>query len=736
MLKHKILLADGSVLSSGAGTIDAIRSVTLTEQVNDGEDLCPGAACAACAEIELWAPENQLHIAQGTELTLLRVDTDTGTETPAGIFLAEKPTKASANVYKITAYDRMTLFDRDMTDWLSEQQAALPMTLTAFVERLCAACGVEPESETLENLPNGEFEIQAFSGDGLTGRKLLQWAAQAMGRFARMTGEGRLELAWYEQQQGKTVLAAPGTTTVGVALRLAGAVLRVANSRIWRMSAGTGYYLQNTLQYEDYETAPLDKVQIKQSENDVGGIWPPEETGDNALVISGNRLLVSDNADALRQVARGLYEVARKERYTPLRVTLPFAEEVRPGTRLDVFDSYGKVHRTLVMKRVIRGQVMELESTGNARRDGTSAVNQQSWESVTGQLLEIRTDMEGVKVTLSGKVDGEEAQTMIDQSLESLTLSAQEGDKASVLTLKAGATTLTSAKITFSGMVEFEDLSTPGHTTINGANLKTGTVLSTTGYTRLDLDNGVFQVGKDATDYVRLDPGGITWRGGADLDGATARGQIRTSNTRCYFTSDTRYQMIGWYHEQTGQFAGLEIEQVDNAGTFSNRLNVNGVLSCRTLLAWDAKERVVRTPYGNLGMHAMESPEPLFLDGGSAVIGQDGVCCLVPDPRYAATVSATVALRWYVCPTSPGQVWVEPTAYGALLHGEPGMTADWMCAGIQRGYEGVYADEQGEEKYPDGGYTEGLGLLDASFPQETDLPLDNEMTEEMEEKKP
>ena len=126
MLKHKIRLADGSVLTSGAGTTNAIRSVALTEQVENGTDVCPGAACAACAEIELWVPENRLAVNQGDELTLIRLDTDTGTETQAGIFLAEKPTKTSANVYKITAYDRMTLFDRDMTDWLTGRKSHWP----------------------------------------------------------------------------------------------------------------------------------------------------------------------------------------------------------------------------------------------------------------------------------------------------------------------------------------------------------------------------------------------------------------------------------------------------------------------------------------------------------------------------------------------------------------------------------------------------------------------------------
>ena len=109
MLKHKLLLGDGSVLTSGETTGNALRSVTLTEQVSDGTDLCPGAACAACAELEIWVPEGRLNLAQGDELTLLRLDTEAGTETAAGIFLAEKPTRASANVYRITAYDRMTI---------------------------------------------------------------------------------------------------------------------------------------------------------------------------------------------------------------------------------------------------------------------------------------------------------------------------------------------------------------------------------------------------------------------------------------------------------------------------------------------------------------------------------------------------------------------------------------------------------------------------------------------------
>lgn len=714
MLKHKLLLGDGTVLTSGPGTGNAIRSMTLTEQVSDSTDLCPGAVCAACAELELWAPENGLRIAQGDELTLYRLDTDAGTENPAGIFLAEKPTKTSANVYKVTAYDRMTLFDKDLSAWLRDNQGMFPLTLADFLRKLCARCGVALKAGTLDDLPNGGYKVRAFSVDSLTGRQLLQWAAQAAGRFARITAAGTLELAWYKDRVGVPVLVSPGATRVRTALRLAGAVLRTSSAQIWRMGNSAGYYLQGTLQYEDYETAALDKVQIRQSEEDVGVLWPADETGNNALVLDGNLLLTADSADTLRPVARTLYEQLQAERYTPLQVTVPFSESIAPGSRLDVVDPYGGVHHTLVMKRIIRGQVMELESTGNARRDSTAAVNRQTWRDVSGKLLEIKSDIDGlnvkasdlsgrltqlnltvdgIKTTVSGKLDGQDAQTLIDQNLAGLTLSASAGDQSTTLTLKAGQTTLTSAAITFTGFVAFEDLSTAGRTTINGANLRTGVVLSNSGYTRLDLDSGVFQVGKDNTVYVHLEPDGITWRGGQDVDGATAHGQIRATEDRLWVTSDTRYQMFGWRHESSGAYQCLEMEQVDNAVTVPNRLNVGGVCSVRTLLAWDAKERVVQTDtWGSRGMAAMESPEPLFFDAGSGVLDQSGVCCIETAPVYEEVTSPTVERRWYVTPTAKGTLWVEKTRWGAVVHGTPGLSFDWMVGSVQRGYEGVYAE--------------------------------------------
>ena len=250
-------------------------------------------------------------------------------------------------------------------------------------------------------------------------------------------------------------------------------------------------------------------------------------------------------------------------------------------------------------------------------------------------------------------------------------------------------------------------------TTISSATFVSGSIDSTSGYTHLDLAAGDFRVGADNTTYVHIYPSGIDWRGGIDSDGATAHGRIQATDDHLWITSDTRYQMLGWQHEASGDYQCLEVEETDNAVSVPNRLNVGGVCSVRTLTAWDGKDRVVQTDHwGNRAIAAMESPEPMFFDAGSGEIDETGVCYIEINPIYGETTSATVERRWYVTPTSDGALWVEKTVWGAIVHGEPGMTFDWMVGSIQRGYEGIYA-EINTDKYPNVHYKPGDGLNDA-----------------------
>ena len=110
-----------------------------------------------------------------------------------------------------------------------------------------------------------------------------------------------------------------------------------------------------------------------------------------------------------------------------------------------------------------------------------------------GDYAQLSVAVDGIQTEVAGKLGLDEAQTLIDQSLAGLTLSATAGDQASTLTLKAGGTTLSSATISFNGMVTFADLAGSGTTVINGDNITAGSISSANGQLSINLRPGPFR---------------------------------------------------------------------------------------------------------------------------------------------------------------------------------------------------------------------------------------------------
>ena len=953
MRKNILVLADGSEISAGTAGKNAIRSLTFTEAVCADTDLAPGQACAGKLELILWVePGDTLRVTSGTVMTYFLED-ENGSREQVGIFTAVKSTRASRNTYKVYAYDAVSRLDRNLSGWLRSIQGSFPMGLYAFAQAVCAQCGV-----TLANtsLPNGSYQIQAFYADNLTGRQLLQWVGQAAGRFLRARADGRLEYAWYTDLRTQAGIRPYSSEDVDI-------LAATSDGELLQDEFGTTYpYAIDGLTYEDYETAPLDKVQIRQSDEDVGVIYPPSETGTNAYVVQGNLLLTTGTAAALQPIAKTLYDLLRPIAYTPAKIKLLASGVIRPGDIVRVQDANGKEFTTYIMTRTASGGSDTLESTGNPSRDSSGAVNHQTWKNLQGRMLEISAGVEGLNVkaselsgnysalsqtvegfktevqetvssqnerisaaesnysslsqtvsglsstvssvkttannaaskadsaaakadsalsdaknytdgqleTVKGELSAEIEQTpsriqlsvlrtgyfpvfeyvnwvnytagtfgnkitastsgfvfphlratdaetlsyargstlqgylsyqihtaivgkasdsyfrfafvagytdgtYLDQSLASgdgqgtyaavcsktnaaLNLAvadkeveyiqveiqlnkcsgvievgevwanvAELNGKASTLTLTADGAKISSANIVMKGAVSFEDLSGTGSTDINGSNIATGCLANHDRSALFDLDGKRFRMGTSSGERVFIDKSGIQWYGGTGTTGATAQGVIKngltttSSGDTTVYGADTRYQKYGWYHG--GNFQGITVEQVDNEVMVSGKLSVNQAVSCRTLKAWDAKERVVRTPLGNLQMNAMESPEPLFWDVGSGVCDSTGVCWIALRPEYAETISRRTALRWVVTPTGgPGSLWVEKLDTGAMVHGGAGQRFDWACAGVQRGFEGCYAEgDPGRYPVPE---NPGDWLLTAAMDEAAvDLPL-------------
>ena len=694
MFQHKITLPDGTELGSSV-----IRSVQLTEQVNDETDLCPGAACAACAEIELWAPENGLTIAQGTEITLARIDAESGAQTPVGVFLAEKPVKASANVIRVTAYDRMTLLDKDLSPWLREHQGDFPLSLTSFIQDVCTQCGVTLADGTLDALPNGSYQIAAFYADDLTGRQLIQWAAQAACRFACMTPDGKLDFSWYAERVSPGI--GPGDGAEWTALDLSGQLLATVSGEIWTFNQPQAGYLSGTLSYEDYETAPIDKVQIKQTDDDVGVIYPPDETGTNALVIQGNLLLTTQSAEALQPVAQAIYEQMRGVVYTPLQVSIPLAADApAPGEIITVSDAYGHHMLAYIMQRTISGQKVTLESTGNARRDGTSAVNSQKWQNLQGKVLEIQTSVDGLTVKAA---DLEGDYTELVQTVDGLAVSVvKDGEVRTKFALDSTSVTINTGVIAFtSDSISIDSqnfrLETNGNVTATGI-FRSNNGVSGPGRNESVLSSGSLQL------YRTLNNGQNTIAASLSSDGQNAamgHFALYGATGVQMLTADADFAGMRFVLRD-GYGHGMITMSPTNGGSaeFEGNVDIQGsvglgvttTINCANLNAYGSKNRAVLTARGYVGMGAMESPQPSFADFGCGVCDDDGLCLLQLDPRYLATVAPAYAPRWSITATAPGQLWLEKRGQDALVHGAAGQTFDWIVISPQRGYENQYAE--------------------------------------------
>ena len=367
MVKNILVLDDGTEIAAGTVGQNAILSLTCTETVSKTTDLCPGAACSNKLEITIWVePGTDLPITSGTRLTHYRETS--GQRTLAGTYWAVKPTSQTRNTYKIYAYDAVSLLDGVQSTWLRSIQDQFPMTLWKFAGLVAQRCGVTIANSSLPR--NGTYLVQAFYADNLTGRQLLAWVAEASCTFLRATSDGKIEFAWYTDYTSQSI--------------------------------GPTVYIRDGLSHDKFQTAPVVKVQIRQSDDDVGVLYPSDESGSNALVIQGNLLLTSATADALKPVAQAIFETMQGVTYTPLKVTVPADFPLpAPGNIVSVTDARGNVLSSYIMTRKISGQQVTLESTGNATRDGTAAVNEQSYKNLTGKMLEIKTSVDGLEVKAS-----------------------------------------------------------------------------------------------------------------------------------------------------------------------------------------------------------------------------------------------------------------------------------------------------------------------------------------------
>lgn len=373
MLQPILTLPSGTELKGGFPG-SAVKSLTLHTAVNAGQEFTIGSAFSDYIEAEIWAdPGGSLQITAGDALTYYRQD-DAGSRTKVGVFYAEKPTRTKRNSYKVTAYDTMSKLDADFSGWLRANQAQFPKTIWQLVQLACQRAGVTLASSSLPI--NGSYSVQAFYADDLTCRQIISWAAEAAGCYAHMNADGKLQFLTYTDKRSTAKITPDGA------------------------SNSTAYYA-DSLSYEDYTVKAIEKVQIRQSDSDVGVIYPDSTTATNTYVVQGNLLLTTGTEANLKSVVQNLYNVLKNVTYTPCKVSVPSSSGLACGQIVHVKDARGREFDTYLMSATISSGKASFESVGSASRESSSAVNSQSYKNLTGKMLEIKTSVDGLEVKAS-----------------------------------------------------------------------------------------------------------------------------------------------------------------------------------------------------------------------------------------------------------------------------------------------------------------------------------------------
>ena len=128
----------------------------------------------------------------------------------------------------------------------------------------------------------------------------------------------------------------------------------------------TGKY--KSCQYEDFICKKIEKLQIRQEENDIGKIWPEEgnRPSENCYIIENNFLVYGKTSSYLRIIAKNIFEKIKDVVYRPFSAEcignpcIEVGDPVRLPTRYEIVETY-ILNRTL---KGIQGLVDSYSASG------------------------------------------------------------------------------------------------------------------------------------------------------------------------------------------------------------------------------------------------------------------------------------------------------------------------------------------------------------------------------------
>lgn len=339
---EQLILPNGEIIASGIQGEPAILRVRWRQNRNEDGQIAPGYVACASLEIELFSEEKP-DISPETRL-IYQEDGIT-----RGVFYCQSLARSSRNRWVLKALDGMCRFYRELNGFWETRTDDTVLTL---LQGLCSHCGV---TTPITYLPGCHTPVPRLAG--YTAKQLLHFLGQVTGRYFYMDAAENLCAGWYEE-------------TVSI----------------------DNFY---QLKVAEFTTAPIQRVLLRQTKNDVGWGYPEGTEEKNTLIIHGNPIFATDSRVAAQRIFRQFSTFS----HTPFTCRLLPGQEVPPGCFVEFTDPDGVKRIGAVMQWEKENGSLTVRGTGSYRLQSVEAFRELSLERVEGQVLELSRTAQGLSVS-------------------------------------------------------------------------------------------------------------------------------------------------------------------------------------------------------------------------------------------------------------------------------------------------------------------------------------------------
>lgn len=248
--------------------------------------------------------------------------------------------QSDRRIRSITAYDRLySLSDIDVSEWYNSLNFSITMkNLRKSLFQYISRYHFTLEQEYAE-LPNDSIVIlKQYDPHEMNALEIIKNICQFNGAFGKINREGKFEYILAKEPAPPTDNAYPSLSTYpsSTLYPTDGSSVAITSEETVGESILFNFY--KDCAYEDFVVNPIDKVTIRESQNDIGISYGE---GDNNYIIQGNVFAYKLTETQMEVATRNIYNCLNEFTYTPFDANLigaPYLECGKDSVTLSVID--------------------------------------------------------------------------------------------------------------------------------------------------------------------------------------------------------------------------------------------------------------------------------------------------------------------------------------------------------------------------------------------------------------